>query len=203
MFRRRGQVGVIAMTAIVTILVSVGVTYAVQNILATRQLTASARIVASGANLAVCRDSDTNCITLFTGPLDFGSLQAGTTGDLIVRIRNTSTPPATGDPPASDLFFVDARVQFSGQLFNLRLRVPSSQNTADVGELWNGGVPNIGRFLLRQVTATGDFGVSADRIDARTAFQPGEVRRAMISYRPDASLVLSQPNCWQDRDGEA
>ena len=37
MFRRRGQVGLIAITAIVTILVTVGVTYAVQNILATRQ----------------------------------------------------------------------------------------------------------------------------------------------------------------------
>ena len=44
MFRRRGQVGLIAITAIVTILVTVGVTYAVQNILATRQLAASAKI---------------------------------------------------------------------------------------------------------------------------------------------------------------
>ena len=141
MFRRRGQVGLIAITAIVTILVTVGVTYAVQNILATRPLAASAKILASGANLVVCPDASTNCTVVLSGPIDYGDMRAGVTGDYVVRIRNASTPLATGEAPASDLLVVDARLGYNSRTYGFRLM---NQSCSTVREWFGTNPPTTG-----------------------------------------------------------
>ena len=208
MLRPRGQVGLIAVTVIVTVLVTVAVTYAVQSILATREIAASARIVASGANLAVCQDANTNCTVVFPGPVNYGDMSTAVTGDYVVRIRNATAPPSTGEAPASDVFFVDARLRYDGQNIKFHI-VDHSYNTVrewfgtnppntggDVFRITflRAQVPDLGIFSIREVGATGDFNVLEHHLNVSTALQPGEVRRASLSFYPQSDLAAQTLN---------
>ena len=96
MLRRRSAVTLVVITVIAIIVATVAVIYAVQNILDTREVSATVTILSSGTNLAVCTDSDTNCTVPFSGPLGFGFVQSGKHGDAAFRIKNVALPPASG-----------------------------------------------------------------------------------------------------------
>ena len=69
MLRRRSAVTLVVITVIAIIVATVAVIYAVQNILDTREVSATVTILSSGTNLAVCTDSEPNCTVPFSGPL--------------------------------------------------------------------------------------------------------------------------------------
>ena len=87
MLQRRSTVSLVVITAIAVVVATVAVVYALQTIFQTREVTATVNVVPLGEPLNVCRDSDTNCESTFTGDLNFGNMFVGTSKEAFFASR--------------------------------------------------------------------------------------------------------------------
>ena len=179
MLRRRSSLGLVALTVIAIAMATVAVTYAVQVILSTREVSATASIVLGGENLQVCAEADDFCETPFTGPLVFGDMRAGAVKSVVLHIKNTAAPPADGDSP--EQLLVDGRIRFNAVVYEL---VMSLVPDLGVFRVISGDVPSLGHFQIQMLTPNLSLRQFDDDLD------PGEVRRLSISFTAEAGLSV-------------
>ena len=180
MLRRRSTLSIVIVTAVVAVLATVVVTYALPTILGTKGVSATVTIVPSGENLAVCRDSDADCTTLFTGDLEFGALLPGSSSTVFFRIKNTAS---ISDSP--NTLFVDARIRFNNVITPLSIG-NVSVGTSNITAL-TGDIPNLGTFVLVERLASGILR------DANSNIQPGVVRSVEVEFTADLTLTPQIP----------
>ena len=184
MLRRSSRVSLVIITAIAVVVATVAVVYAVQTIFQTSGISAKVNIVTGGDRILVCSVSDPDCTTLFTGDLDFGNMLPGTNREASFHIKNI----LTGELAAP--VFVGARIRHplptgdvvTPLVFFCCDGFPSLGITIPGGfSILLGEVPSLGTFVMR--FETGDFPEMV-----HTGLEPGEVIRAVMTYRSDSTL---------------
>ena len=183
MLRRKNSLSLVALTVIAIAIATVAVTYAVQTILSTREVSATASIVLGGENLRVCTEADDFCETPFTGPVSFGDLRAGSTKNVVLHIKNTADPPAAGDSP--EQLLVDGRIRFNAVVYELVMGL-----VPDLGviRVISADVPSLGHFEIQMLTPNLSIRQFDDDLD------PGQVRRLAIAFTAEAGLSVQVLN---------
>ena len=111
MLRRRSTLSVVFVTAIATVLATVAVVYAFQNILGTKEVSATVNLVSESDFLRICSKADTACDTPFSGDLAYGDMFRGTTITRSFHMKNTGVQS----------FRVDARIRLGTAITPLTL----------------------------------------------------------------------------------
>ena len=166
MLRHRSSLTLVTITVISILVATAAVVYAFQNILGTKEVSATVNLVSESDFLRICSEADTACDTPFAGDLAYGDMFRGTTITKRFHIKNTGVQS----------FKVDARIRLGTAITPLTLNIVSSSSD----NYFTGDVPNLGKFKLVEregVTIDVDRALSADT-----------VRSVELSYTPFLGL---------------
>ena len=162
MVRSRSMVTIVVIAVIAGVLATVAVVYAVQNILGTKQVSATANIVNEADFLQICSKADFNCDTPLTGELEFGDMFRGVARTAVFHIKNTGP---------IDPILIDVRIRSGDAVTFL--------NLAEAGKSLTGDAPNLGTFRMKK-RVRGNF----SNEDFIVALAAGLVREFSLQFTP-------------------
>ena len=132
---RKLSIKVVLGIIVVTFAAAVGLVYAAQSVIGTKEVSATVNIVTTAQFLKTCTLDDSLCTApgLFTGDLPFGDMSRGDTKTVRFRVKNTQSSGGSG-------LLVDARIRFNDVVTKLERKSDS---------VLTGDVPNVGIFEFR------------------------------------------------------
>ena len=155
---RRSTPTIVGIAVVITVLMTLGVVYAVQTIFQTKEVAATAIILSSGVGLSVSPTT-----------ISFGNVLPGSWTSTQFSVNNTSTD-------ANAILFTDARIRFSNTVYPMGLQI--GLQTGDAPDIPNQktlfvGVNNLGHLKLRHLNDHVDTGIAA-----------GTSRIVIVEYLP-------------------